>query len=202
MKIVLDTETTGIIRNWKNHLDVINIQPEVIELAYFILDSKDCIVKKRNYYIKPMKMSISNKSQDIHGITREYLKDKGKNVKRVLKLLQHDIQDVTTIIGHNILFDIKMVEIECKRNSIHIDFGKLGKICTMKTGMYYTKMPIKNITSIGLITLRSNYKYPKLGELYQQLYDTVPFYLHNAYMDIKYTYLCYIKLKVLGYIKN
>jgi DNA helicase II / ATP-dependent DNA helicase PcrA len=106
--IVLDTETTGTDP----------MSDEIIQI-YALEIVNGIIGQDFHYYIKNKK-SVGL-SYDIHGLTDEFLKNEGHDVKEVLNKLKGFISD-SAVIGHNVNFDLAMIIENGKRNSIIFDF--------------------------------------------------------------------------------
>lgn len=176
--LVFDTETTGVIPK-----EIYNIEncPYILQFSYIVYDLKKYkIVKEYNKIIHiPKNIPISEESTKIHNITKY---DTNKSRTQIISCLQEfkkhvDICDY--IIGHNVDFDIKMVEIECQRNNMYVNiFDKSNKIlCTMQNGIDICKIESENV-------MGKYYKWPKLSELHKKLFNIMPKNLHDAYNDI------------------
>jgi len=175
--LVFDTETTGIIPK-----EIYNIEkcPYIIQFSYIIYDLNNYkILKEYNKIIHiPKHIIISEESTKIHNITNIETNRSRTNIVQCLNEFKTNINACDYIIGHNIDFDIKMVQIECQRNNIYTNiFNKSNKIfCTMLNSIDLCKIEATN--SIG-----KYYKWPKLSELHENLFNTVPTNLHDAYID-------------------
>jgi DNA helicase II / ATP-dependent DNA helicase PcrA len=94
--IVLDVETTGV--NF--------VEDEIIQIyAREIVNSE--IGKEFHFYLKNKKPVDS--SYSVHKISDEFLRKNGHSPKKVLKDLKDFIGD-SIIVGHNVLFDLKMIK--------------------------------------------------------------------------------------------
>ncbi|MDO9510099.1 MAG: UvrD-helicase domain-containing protein, partial [Candidatus Magasanikbacteria bacterium] len=99
--VVLDTETTGINPMYD----------EIIQI--FAQEIVNGIPgDKRHFYLKnsiPVGLS-----ENIHGLSDEFLKEKGEDSKTVLtEIISFIGKDV--IVGHNVYFDFKMIVENCRR---------------------------------------------------------------------------------------
>ena len=63
------------------------------------------------------------------------------------------------------------------------------KICTMKLGN-----AVCNIKHIHPVTGKRVSKYPKLVELHQHLFNSIPKNLHNSLIDVYVCFRCFYKL--------
>ena len=102
------------------------------------------------------------------------------------------------MVAHNIDFDIPILEAEFLRNGLEKQLTKMRKICTMKAGKDFCKLPGRY----------EDYKYPTLMQLFQKcFYDyadsfTPREYKHNALLDAGLTAKCFFRLKELNKIRE
>lgn len=182
MYLFFDFETTGIGKP-------INKQ-RAIQLSWLLCNNNLEKINIKNYYIN----NITELNTDFHkNISINFLNKVGKNIKEVLEIFIKDLNKVILeggkIIAHNIEFDLKILENECKLNNIEIDIDKYKKCiyCTMKESI--------NICNIKSLTHEGQNKYPKLIELYKHFFNKEPeLQLHNAVNDVEILWLCYKEL--------
>ena len=179
MKIlVFDTETTGIL---PKIITNINNCPHILQLSYIVYDlNKYKIEEEYNKIIHVPQSTIINKECiSIHGITKIDTQKSKTTIFNSLKNFNKKVNDCQVIIGHNIDFDMKMINIECKRYNMDPIFPNKNKniLCTMKEGIDLCKIVATN--SKG-----TYYKWPKLSELHEYLFNKKPNNLHDAYNDI------------------
>ena len=175
MKIIFDTETTGLPPRFQNKSGFVDpsyfLEWEncrIVQIAWIVMDIEGTIVKEANYIIKPAFFIIPEDSTAIHGISQEVANEHGKEIKDVLREFMKDLLTCDTLIAHNIEFDYNVVLAELFRASI--------KICNMKTVHKYCTMRKGSVP---------NGKWYKLGELYKKYYGTAPtLSLHNALNDV------------------
>lgn len=204
--LVFDTETTGLPASKILNPDTLNLWPYIVQFSYIVYDtdkndivlSSDTIVKLKNDIIIP------EESIKIHGITNEMSQKDGTNINVILTDFFHHLRNVDLLVGHNVSFDINMVKVELLR--IIYDNSSLSEIKAYKfdlhflanyTNIYCTLQEsidlcnIKGVTKFG----KEYIKYPKLLELHQKLFESVPNNLHNSFNDILVTLRCFMKLK-------
>ena len=185
-KLFIDTETNGlpITKNY-SYYNPKNTKyydkSRIIDIAYIIYDENNVKVKEVTSLIKPDGFLIEN--TDIHGITFENAMNYGLNIKDILQEFYIDLceYNVTTIISHNINFDINIILSECYRlkfNDLINTILKINKECTMNIGKNYMK---------------SN-KNPKLIVLYEFLFHKEIIQEHRALSDTKICLECYFKM--------
>ncbi len=106
--VVLDTETTGV-----NPL-----RDEIIQIyAIEVVNGKPG--KDFHFYLKNT-IPVGT-SEEVHGISDEYLKKEGRDAKEVLKELKDFIGGDATV-GHNVNFDLSMIVENGKRHDVTFDF--------------------------------------------------------------------------------
>ncbi len=182
--LFIDIETTGLI---KDNLDYENY-PRLIQIAYSFGRNSEII----NHYIKPDGFSISDEIERITGITNNLLVQEGINIKDALHFPNKGVRN--PIIGHNVEFDISIIDSEYLRLKKNPDtrftINKLRDgsqiFCTMK-----------KFNSIF------GGKYPKLSEMYSVLFDdNIPKGTHNAKIDLEILIDCYYLMLLYGFINE
>jgi DNA polymerase III epsilon subunit-like protein len=115
------------------------------------------------------------------------------------------------VIGHNIDFDIQMVNIEIVRNLHSLQhFPDIKNIFNtyrlFKLGIKTDCTMRMTINSCSLYrTNEKNQKYkkfPKLVETYYHLFNETPENLHNSMVDTLICLRCYLKIKFNIFIDN
>lgn len=140
------------------------------------------ILFERDAVIKPEGFTIPYHSIDVHGITNEFAIKYGQPLSVVLENFIKDMSSVKCIVAHNISFDKKVIEAECNRKSIKIDFDSVESICTMKTTVDFMEDYFEQR------------KYPKLQELYYALFEEEIENAHNSKNDVNATMRCFFEL--------
>lgn len=196
LALIFDTETTGLIpKGMKNDIDNMIVHfPYIVQLSFILLNCDTLeIVESHDYIIKvPDSVEISAKSTEIHGIDRKICDEKGIDIKEGLVAFSSSYDKANVVVGHNMDFDIEVVQIESVRN----EFGTMINKNHVDKKFYCTMR--NTITLCGLIgkNSRGRYKkYPKQSELHQKLFGTEPKNLHNSYNDILVCTRCYVKLE-------
>jgi DNA polymerase III epsilon subunit-like protein len=199
--MILDTETTGLLPRKMPDLGIITeqeletIYPYITQISYIIYDNYEKkILCYYNKYIKiPHHVEISEKVTELTGITREKC-DKGISIVTALNDLYDAYMNCSMIVAHNMLFDSRMIRLECRRHYKKLPYFKMTKmfynseknhvniLCTMIQGMTYCSMN----------------KWPKLANLYKTLFEEdVEKYgisLHNSLTDVLVCLRCYLKV--------
>lgn len=172
MKIlVFDTETTNLIK--KDLTDVY-----IIQLSWIIFDT-DSYKQEENDYVLRVPVKINNSS--IHGITKN-ISDNGYYISEIIGIFLEDVKKCDILVGHNLQFDMNMLEIELNRLGLYNEIDMLYSkkyFDTMREGKKYLKEK----------------KFPKLQELYTTLFNKKFENAHNALFDVRATLRCYLKIK-------
>lgn len=206
--LVFDTETTGLPHTKIINPDTLHLWPYVVQMSYIIYDTDTMtIVEIFNYIVKmEPNIIIPEDSIQIHGITNEKSQKDGIKITKILNNFFIHLKTVDLLVGHNVTFDINIIKIELLRNiynNVSISENDLKKCkhnlhlltnfknicCTLKDSIKICD--IKAIDKSG----NSYLKYPKLVELHQKLFETIPNNLHNSLNDILITLRCFAKLK-------
>jgi len=180
--LVFDTETTGLGNAY------------ITQLGWVIYDLvQNKIIQQYDSYICiPPLVTISEKAIELTGITREKC-DTGVDICNALIMFYHACMSCDIIVAHNLSFDIRMINLEIKRNYTTLiktcpDLDEIFNkttYCTMLRGI-----TVCNITQQNRQTL----KRPKLLELYKALFGTDDEVLnfHNAMIDTLVCMQCYL----------
>ena len=143
--LILDTETTGLfprggdkrppqtpsapILNPSTHRGsghcVVGSAPlpYAVQISYAIIDTSSPFFPIVEDYDAIIRISettpLPAESVAIHGITREMIRAKGVPIEHVLSILQRslDTYDVQLVVGHNIAFDLRVLETERGRRA-------------------------------------------------------------------------------------
>tara|TARA_Y100000389_G_scaffold9213_1_gene8586 strand:- start:622 stop:1215 length:594 start_codon:yes stop_codon:yes gene_type:complete len=187
-KFVFDTETSGLpIRSKKRKLNYANLNnyenARIVSISYLILDDNNDIIEKNTYYIKPDNFEVSKKSQEIHGLTPEYLNDNGININELFLKLNELFKNynIDEIISHNINFDINILKSELFRYNENKFLELIENIPT-----YCTMLGAQKKMNVS--------KWPKLSEAYKYFYNENIINAHDAEYDTLHCYKVYIKL--------
>jgi DNA polymerase III epsilon subunit-like protein len=156
--LVFDTETTNLIKQKKDIKSM-----HILQLAWVLYDTETNKQEQNNFILK-VPTKIHNSS--IHGITTE-ISDKGYYIEEIIGMFLEDVKKSDLLVGHNLQFDMHMIEIELFRLGLEDEIDMLYSktyFDTMREGKTYLK----------------ERKYPKLQELYTKLFNKNFQNAHNA----------------------
>jgi DNA polymerase III subunit epsilon len=188
--LFFDTETTGLPRNYKAPVEDLDNWPRMVQLAWWIgdgarMDAHSAIVKPEGY-------TIPDEVAQIHGVTQARALKEGYPLFDVLSAFSVSLGEADVIVAHNLDFDrmiagaefIRVGEPEWAQHIV-----KRRGLCTMKSSVDLCRIPRGN--GIG-------YKYPKLMELHNFLFQQGFEGAHDALNDVRAGVRCYWELKKRG----
>ncbi|WP_185878204.1 DNA polymerase III subunit alpha [Blattabacterium cuenoti] len=192
MYLIVDTETTGLPANYNFPISNTDNWPRVVQIAWQLHDFSGGLVEFKNFIIKPDHYDIPFNAFKIHGITNEIAEKNGEDLIFVLKEFKKSFEKSKYLIGHNLEFDIRVIECEFFRKKEQISFKKKKILDTKEVSVSYCKLP----------GIRKKFKWPTLTELYYKLFETKLPHSHNAANDVKATARCFLELLRLGIISS
>jgi DNA polymerase-3 subunit epsilon len=195
--LVFDTETTGLPADQNASLTESAKWPYIIQLSFIVFETETKEILEYSDSIIQLDTSvhISPESIAIHKITSERSQIEGIPIKLALTNLGEHMNDSDIVVGHNIIFDKRMLTVELNRNQMKNCLYKNGfsipEYCTMKRTIELCKLAAINKKTGELY---KNYKYPTLSELHNHLFCRKPRGTHNAIADVMICLRCYIML--------
>lgn len=184
MLLFIDTETTGLPRNYRAPTSALDNWPRLVQMCWILTTVDGQIVKQQKYIIRPNGFTIPSNSSSIHRITNTIAIQQGTEIDQVMKEFLEDVTNVRCIIGHNIEFDKHVVGSELIRLGYFDCLEGMNSYCTMKSTADFCKIPDD----------WGDYKYPKLQELYKKLFGRQFVNAHDAESDVKATMECFFEL--------
>ena len=188
MKITFfDTETTGVPHSYK-------LPPEQytrIGYTAFIQTNKGKVFKSMPSIVKPEGFEIPEAASAIHGITTDHALLHGIELKQVMTEFGKAWRDSDVIVAHNLAFDSKIVDGEAWLLWGKYFITNKPHFCTMQ-----------NTTDLLQIPGPYGYKFPKLMELHEYLFDQSFDGAHDALADVTATMNCYFELEKRGLINK
>ncbi len=195
MYLIFDTETTGLPQNWDAPLTDFDNWPRLVQLAWQVHDINGKLISIHNYIVKPDGFDIPYNASKIHGISTERAEQEGIALLEVLEKFIQEIEKVKFVVGHNVSFDNNIVGCEFLRKNMPDLLQSMPSIDTKDDSTEFCKIPGRR---------GGSFKWPKLGELHQKLFDSSFNDAHNASADVDATARCFlelIRLDVINYSK-
>ena len=162
--IFLDIETDG--------------KYKIIQISYIITCSKLKVLSSHNHFLNDGSDAIDYYKK----ITIDFIKDNGKHPSIVLKEVAKNLEECSTIVGHNIGFDIGKLQ-------GYFNYYKINY--KIPENIYDTMHKSKDI--VKALNVKGQIKYPKLQEL-GNYYGIVNNNAHDGLSDVMVTYECYKNL--------
>lgn len=184
MYLFFDTETTGLPSNWRAPYTDTRNWPRIVQLAWVLADEQGRVVSEHNFIIQPDDFTIPAESAEIHGITTAVAQEKGIPLAEALEKFLTDEALAETIVAHNISFDINVVACECVRLEEQLRWLETTQYCTMQRATPFCKLP-------G----RYGYRWPKLIELHEILFEKPFSSQHDALADVRACKRCFFALR-------
>jgi DNA polymerase III epsilon subunit-like protein len=208
MKILIfDTETTGLPKSKYINPTTLNEWPHIVQFSSLVYDTnKNDIINLQNDIVNfDENIIIPEESSKIHGITNEIASDSGIDIQTIFGKFFDNLSKVDMLVGHNIEFDINIIKVELLR-LIHKNNGnnqhnvnkfkeQLNSICKYKH-IHCTMRENINFCGIEQISKQGKpyFKFPKLVQLHEKIFNATPKNLHNSLNDILVTLRCYVYL--------
>lgn len=194
MYLIFDTETTGLPKNWSAPAEDFDNWPRIVQLCFGLYEEDGKEISFNNFIIKPEGFVIPDEAAIIHGITTERALKEGLNLNFALVMLAASSFVASHHVAHNIGFDKKIVcaEIERLRNSgvEEAFFMEREEIDTMIYGTDLCK----------IAGPKGGFKWPKLNELHQFLFNEAFDGAHDAMNDVRACARCFFEMKKRGII--
>ena len=183
--LFIDTETTGIPKDWNAPYSDNNSWPCSVQVAWGIYTKEGEEVKTVNYYVRDDDFKISPASIKIHGITHAFLKEHGVPREEVLTHLAADLKEYQPlVVAHYMQLDYHMVGVCFHRAGMYNPLPELPLFCTMQASSSFL--------------LHSHQRFLRLGEMYERLFNAPLEHQHNAMVDARATAKCFFELMKRG----
>lgn len=168
--LFLDSETTGLPL-WKEPSDHPD-QPHVVDLACDLFDD-DVLIDRYDTLIDPGVL-ITPELIAIHGITNEMVQADGVKNKVAVQRFLAMAERADLIVGHNVSFDIRMMNIASARG-IGVKWKpETPTFCTMRQSTDLCQIPAMK---------GSGWKWPKLTEAVKHFFGEDMPNAHRARPD-------------------
>ena len=217
--IVFDVETNGLFPKVKKGATPEETKqeplPYILQLSFIVYDPKNKqVLRTANHYVKVEdSVPISDEITTLTGIDRAIVNEKGVHITHALNDFYKEYMNCDCVVAHNINFDRAMMKLEIGRNMKMLEnmgcisakqvFQKefqerhrIDNFCTMN----YSK-PICKIERVGKNGVKY-YKAPRLVELYEHLFHSIPENLHDSMVDTYACLMCFAKIKLRQDLPN
>ena len=206
-RLVFDTETTGLLPKIKLlNEETLPLFPYSVQFSYIVYEDKtNTILKMRDFIVKlPQGITISEESIKIHGITNEISMRDGVSIERVIDEFIKDYNAADSLVAHNLNFDLTVLQADMMRliNSNQLNYNKTKSYKNFIDSLNTSKKCYCTMQeSIDVCNIKAYYKdgreyikFPKLSELHDKLFQSVPNNLHNSMNDVIVCLRCFYKM--------
>jgi DNA polymerase III subunit epsilon len=187
MYLFFDTETTGIPANYKAPASDLANWPRLVQVAWLLADEQANEVAAAQYIVQAEGFTIPQDAAKVHGITTATALRKGVALKTVLAAITPHIEQASVLVAHNMEFDEKILGAEFLRAGYPNIVESRERQCTMQAATDYCRLPGQY-----------GYKWPSLQELHTKLFGQPFEGAHDALVDARACWRCYVELKRLG----
>jgi DNA polymerase III epsilon subunit-like protein len=187
--LILDTETTGLPKNYKAPVTDTENWPRLVQIVWKVYENNGEQIDQAEYIITPNGFDIPDDAAKLHGITTQKAFDEGISLASALGSLAYDLSHADFVVSHNIAYDEKIIGAEYIRSGLTNALEGKKTICTMLASVDFCAIPGP----------RGN-KWPKLSELYQVLFAENLEGEHDAAVDCEAAARCFWELVEKGVI--
>lgn len=190
MILFFDTETNGLPKNYKGKIEDLNNWPRIIQLAWAQFDDDGNLIQQACDLIRPDGWTIPNEKFWIdNGFYTAHSEVFGIAIGTALEKFIARFNESETIVAHNMEFDYPIVFAELIRAGMTVS-NEPAKVCTMKS-----------TTDLCCIPGPYGFKWPKLVELHQHLFNAEFDGAHDALNDVLACAKCFFELKKRKFIQ-
>uniref|UniRef100_A0A6M3XU98 Putative exonuclease n=2 Tax=viral metagenome TaxID=1070528 RepID=A0A6M3XU98_9ZZZZ len=186
MELFFDTETSDKF-NFKTQRYTDDNFPWMVQLGAILAD-ENIVYAELNLIVLPKGRKISDGAAAVHNISNEIAEKVGVSEEIVMDNFIELYSRAKTLVAHNYEFDSQIVAALLYRNDEKQYANKVihtpDHFCTMKETTEICKLPGPY-----------GFKWPKLSELYEFLFNEGFVGAHDAMFDIRATMKCYYELK-------
>ena len=195
--LFFDTETTGLPKRPEAPASHSANWPRVVQLAWILTDSCGRTIREGNHLVRPRGWRIQPGALRCHGITLQQARQEGAPLAVVMRRFATDLLQTDTVIGHNVMFDHRIVGAEFFRLGQGNPLQKRHAQCTMKMGHgFLQKRPEDPSDSpIHRRRFRSRPSPPGLDRLYRALFGRRLEGAHDALVDARACMECYFEMR-------
>ena len=191
MYLFIDTETTGLPRNWHAPVDDTDNWPRLVQIAWALYDAAGRHMATTSFIVRPEGFDIPGDAQRIHGISTAKAMAEGTPITTVVRALANAARNADILLAHNLQFDEKVVAAEFLRQGLAVPFAGMQRRCTMVEGTDFCRLPGPR-----------GFKWPSLAELHTALFGKGFPDRHDATADVLACAKCFFELQRRGAIKS
>lgn len=189
--LIFDTETTGLPRRHDAPASDTDNWPRMVQLAWQLHDEQGGLMEVHSMLVRPEGFTIPYNAEQVHRISTQRALDEGLPLDDVLDRFADAVDRCRFIAGHNLLFDVRVVEAECIRRGRACGLSAKTLLDTKECSTQFCALPGGK---------GGRFKWPSLTELHKKLFGTGFEEAHDASVDVEATARCFLELIRLGVI--
>lgn len=188
--LFVDTETSGLPPDWNLPYAVEQNWPYIVQVAWLIYTREGEQVKAANHYMPlPAGVTIDPSSAKVHGLTPEFLQERGEDRGTVMQQLHDDLAHYQPlVVAHFMELDLHMIGAGFHRAHLDNPLQHLPTFCTMKLTEGFVR-PVQQ-------------RYLHLGDLYTRLFQEPLLHQHDAWVDAQAVAQCFFEMQRKGDINE
>jgi len=186
--LFMDLETSGLPVDFSAKITDTANWPRIVQIAAILTDESGGVLKELDLIVQPSNFKIENAY--IHGITQEIAAKQGVQLSFALRLLNSIVKNDTTIVCHNVDFDIPVLMCELYRVGLFDPFFDRNFICTQKQTAELLQIPYPAPGFEG-----QKWKWPSLAELHRWCGFGEVKRAHTAFADARACMNCFFFIK-------
>jgi len=165
----------------------------MVQLAWLVYDDHGEELTAQSYIISPNGFKIPKSAEAIHGISTERALKDGIPLETALNKFSHFAEKQQFIVGHNLDFDVSVIQAECSRIRFPMSLPPI-EMCTMRSKdiVQFCRLPKQH---------GKGFKWPKLCELHNSIFGENFEGGHDALKDAAMCAKCFFKLREMGVLK-
>jgi DNA polymerase III subunit epsilon len=176
MYLFVDTETSGLSR----------ASSRSVQIAWILSNKHGHVLTEESHIIRPVGFEIEIGAQRVHGISKARAMQVGVDIVDVLKSFKRSLDKSVVLVGHNIQYDVAILQNDIRVSGLDFSLINIPNICTMKASTNWCRLSKLNGAS--------GFKFPTLNELNFRCFGEQFDGAHDALNDIRATKRCFFKL--------
>jgi DNA polymerase III epsilon subunit-like protein len=180
---IVDITTDGLPKAQSNETGMQIEFPNVIQIAWILMDDKGNILKKESELINFIGIK-QTEAFSINNIDINLVKKIGREPTEVYKKFVADVKISSNVVAHNADFDFPIIKNQLQKYFLQDPFKNKRIVCTMKETVHYC----------NIVSTTNELKFPKLTELYEKLFNYKIEQRNNAESDALLTAKCFKEL--------
>ncbi|MEZ6108896.1 MAG: 3'-5' exonuclease [Pirellulaceae bacterium] len=115
MYLFFDSETSGLPKRWNAPLTDLSNWPRLVQLAWIVCDESGTELERGYHLVYPDGFTIAPGATRQHGITTAFAREHGEPLAEVMDRFGESLDQVPTVVAHNVGFDLSVVGAEFLR---------------------------------------------------------------------------------------